>query len=105
MSSLGVTRYELLGLNLNLKEDLNKIPKFLKRNIDLLYFSIDGHIGFPHQIGNLNFKYIFFEGHVNTSIEENIKKLVENSWLISEKFSIEYSSYISDGDSGNDLIF
>ena len=100
LNSLGATRYEILGLDLNYSKDLNKISELLENKIDFVFYcSIDGHIGYPNQIRDIPFKYILHEGHPNTSLEENINNLLINNWLNTNSSNILFKEYISDGDS------
>ena len=100
LNSLGATRYEIHGLDLNYQKDLNKISELIENKIDFVFYcSIDGHIGYPNQIRDIPFKYILHEGHPNTSLEENINNLLINNWLNSNSSNILFKEYISDGDS------
>ncbi|MDC3029038.1 hypothetical protein OA189_01745 [Prochlorococcus sp. AH-716-P20] len=100
LNALGLTRLNILGLDLNSEVELNKINKIIKDEIDILFYcSIDGHIGYPIQIKDLRFKYILHEGHPNSSLENNINNLYINNWLDKNNSKILFKSYITDGDS------
>ena len=99
--SLGSTRFKIFGLDLNSKNDLKKINLLIEEKIDILFYcSVAGHIGYPSEINNLNYKYILFEGHTDTTIEDNYKTLKSENWLKKDLCKILYKTYISDGDSG-----
>ena len=100
LNALGATRYQIIGLDLNCNDDLNKINGLLENKVDIIFYcSIDGHIGYPDQIKNIPFKYILHEGHPNTTLEENINNLFKNKWLDINSSKILFKEYIKDGDS------
>ena len=106
LSSLGSTRFKIFGLDLNSDIELKKIKTYIEEQIDVLFYcSVSGHIGFPNEINDLNCKYILFEGHVNTTVEENYKNLNYHSWIRNDKARLIFKTYLSDGDSGERPLF
>ena len=101
LNALGCTRYEIFGLDLNAKESYQLFSKknISKTNI-LIYSSIAHHIGYPSEIGNLNLEYILFEGKGNSTIQENLDDMKDSGWIKENNYSLLYSNYLQDGDSG-----
>ncbi len=100
LNALGCTRYQIFGLDLNAKESYQVFSKknISKTNI-LIYSSIAHHIGYPSEIGNLNFEYILFEGKGNSTIQENLDDMKDSGWIKENNYSLLYSNYLQDGDS------
>tara|TARA_Y100000589_G_scaffold317772_1_gene344305 strand:+ start:5759 stop:7168 length:1410 start_codon:yes stop_codon:yes gene_type:complete len=98
--SVGATRFDIYGIDLNSKTDLSKLKFLITEKIDIIFYcSVDGHIGYPEEINSLGFKYIVHEGHVGTTIEENFENLISHNWLKRDISKILFRTYISDGDS------
>ena len=102
LNALGATRYKTVGTDLKNEIQLQNLENHILDKIDIIFYcSIDGHIGYPNKFKNLNFEYIVHEGHVNTTIEENLDNMFKHDWLRKNLSEILYYTYINDGDSGS----
>jgi|GEM_PF-4981729 len=73
---LNYSRFDLFGLNLNEDNPTNFIKQYGKIDL-ILFLSMQKHIGIPAWLNDLDYNYMFYEGHQNESYkihDELIKK-------------------------------
>lgn len=97
--SLGATRFDLFGDHIT--EDyhfLKCVPeRFKSRNNGMLYFLGDmDHMGFPMELLQVPWEYMFYEGHAHQSYDMTLEML--NQILCFEDLEVISHRVFSDGD-------
>jgi hypothetical protein len=77
--SLGDTRFTLIPCNLNNSYSLiGSLPKFLntkKNKVIVFFLAMRKHIEFINEFNTINWRYFFYEGHANETIQDALSFL------------------------------
>ncbi len=76
MYKKGFSTFDILGVDLKSDSVLDHLP--CKDFKFIFYMSIEGHIGFPKWLDDINFEYILYEGHEGENIEGITKKIISS---------------------------